>query len=263
MRAKLSSWLSPSGFVGDETSSHLYLRFRFAKARLMIRFDNITKIYYCDKKPIKALSDTSFEIKKGEFVSIVGKSGAGKTTLIKLLIREETPTNGGIFFKERLIGEMNSKNIQLLRRKIGVAHQDYKLLYQKNVWENIAYVMQVIGVSDRDISHNIPQILNMVNLTERQNNFPEELSGGERQRLVIARSLCHRPEVIVADEPTGNLDLYNAFEIIGLLEKIHSLGTTVILATHDKEIIDRLNHRVITLENGKIIRDVEKGKFIL
>lgn len=229
----------------------------------MIRFDNVSKIYYCDKKPIKALSDILFTINKGEFVSIVGKSGAGKTTLIRLLIKEENPTQGAVFFEDQEIGEMNSKELQLLRRKIGVVHQDYKLLLQKSVRENVGYIMQVIGVSDRDIVRDVPQVLDIVGLSERQGNFPEELSGGEKQRLVIARALCHRPEVIIADEPTGNLDLYNAFEIMKLLKKIHRLGTTIILATHNKEIIDSLDHRVITLEDGKIIRDTEKGKFIL
>ncbi len=229
----------------------------------MIKFDNINKTYFCDKKPIKALSDISFSVEQGEFVSIVGKSGAGKTTLVRLLIKEETPTKGAVFFKDQDIAGMNPKELQFLRRRIGVVHQDYKLLSQKNVRENIGYIMQVIGVSDKDISQDVPQILDIVGLNERQKNFPEELSGGEKQRLVIARALCHRPEVIVADEPTGNLDLYNAFEIIQLFKKIHGLGTTIILATHNKEIIDSLEHRVITLEDGRIVRDMQKGKFIL
>lgn len=229
----------------------------------MIKFENISKIYYCNKKPIKALFDISFTVDKGEFVSIVGKSGAGKTTLIRLLIKEESPTQGAVFFKNMEIGEMSSRELQLLRRKIGVVYQDYKLLSQKNVRENVEYIMQVIGVSDKDITRDVPQVLDIVGLSERQENFPEELSGGEKQRLVIARALCHRPEVIIADEPTGNLDLYNAFEIMELLKKIHCLGTTIILATHNKEIIDSLDYRVITLEDGKIIRDTEKGKFIL
>jgi len=230
----------------------------------MISFQNITKIYHSlSNKPITALENVSFEIKQGEFVSIVGKSGAGKTTLIKLLIGEEKPTKGKIFFKEKEVNEMDSNEIQMLRRKIGVVYQDYKLLYSKNVRENIEYVMKVVGASSKDIERDVPQILEIVNLIDRQDNFPQELSGGEKQRLAIARALCHQPEVIVADEPTGNLDLYNTFEIINLLKKIHSFGTTIILLTHNKEVVDGLEKRVITLEGGRIIHDHKKGRLVL
>ena len=229
----------------------------------MIEFKNVNKIYHSTKEAVAALRDISFQVNKGDFVSIVGKSGAGKTTLIKLLIGEEKPTEGEIFFKGVDIGRMGSRRVQVLRRKIGVVHQDYKLLPSKTVRENVEYIMQVIGASDRDIGRDVPQVLEIVGLAERQNNFPEELSGGEKQRLAIARSLCHRPEVIVADEPTGNLDLYNTFEIVNLFKKIHSLGTTVILATHNKDVIDSLERRVITLEEGRVIHDRPEGKFIL
>jgi cell division transport system ATP-binding protein len=230
----------------------------------MISFQHITKVYHASNStPIVALNDVTFTIEKGEFVSIVGKSGAGKTTLIKLLIGEEKPTEGKIFFEGEEVNEMDSEEIQLLRRKIGVVYQDYKLLSSKNVRENIEYVMQVIGASKKDIERDVPQVLDIVNLTDRQENFPHELSGGEKQRLAIARALCHQPKVIVADEPTGNLDLYNTFEIINLLKKIHSFGTTVILLTHNKEVVDNLEKRVITLENGKLIHDQKKGKLIL
>lgn len=228
----------------------------------MISFRTVTKIYHSSRKPIVALQDVSFQVQKGEFVSIAGTSGAGKTTLIRLLIGEEKPTRGEVFFERKNIHQ-NQKDLQKLRRKIGVVHQDYKLLSLKTVAENVAYVMQVIGASDRDIQRDVPQILDIVGLTERVGNFPEELSGGEKQRLAIARALCHRPEVIVADEPTGNLDLYNTFEIVNLLKKIHRLGTTIILATHNKEVIVGLDRRVITLEEGKLIRDDPQGKFIL
>ena len=229
----------------------------------MISFQNIAKIYYSSKKPIAALQDVSFKIKKGEFVSIVGRSGAGKTTLIKLLIGEEKPTRGKIFFNGAYVQKMNQKELQNLRRRIGVIYQDYKLLLSKNVRENIEYVMQVIGIPDKDISRDIPQILEIVGLDHRQQNFPQELSGGEKQRLAIARGLCHRPQIIVADEPTGNLDLYNTFEVINTLKKIHSLGTTIILSTHNKEVINSLERRVITLDNGRITHDLPNGKFIL
>ena len=229
----------------------------------MIQFKNVSKIYYSAQNPVVALADVSFQITKGEFVSIVGKSGAGKTTLIKLLIGEEKPTSGVIFFKGRNVSEMSPRGIQFLRRKIGVIYQDYKLLPGKTVRENVEYIMQVIGAKDKDILRNVPQVLEIVGLADRQSSFPQELSGGEKQRLAIARALIHRPEVIVADEPTGNLDLYNTFEIVNLLKKIHQFGTTVILATHNKEVIDSLEERVITLDQGKIIHDQKKGKFIL
>ncbi|MDI6883443.1 MAG: ATP-binding cassette domain-containing protein [Patescibacteria group bacterium] len=229
----------------------------------MIKFQNVSKIFYSQGKPIVALENVSFEIKKGEFVSIVGRSGAGKTTLVRLLINEIEPTAGELFFKGMSLQKMNQKELQTLRKKIGVVHQDYKLLLSKNVKENIEYVMQVIGAPDKDISRDVPQILELVGLRERAENFPQELSGGEKQRLAIARALCHRPEVIVADEPTGNLDLYNTFEIINLLKKIHSFGTTLVLATHNKEVIDRLKKRVVTLEEGRMVHDLQKGKFLL
>lgn len=229
----------------------------------MIEFRNIAKIYHSSKTPVVALENVSFQIKKGEFVSIVGKSGAGKTTLVRLLIGEEEPSQGEIFFKGESVQNLKSKSLQLFRRKIGVIHQDYKLLTSKTVRENVEYIMQVIGVSDRDILRDVPQILEIVGLSDRQSNFPKELSGGEEQRLAIARALIHQPEVIVADEPTGNLDLYNTFEIVNLLKKIHALGTTILLATHNKDVIDSLGRRVVTLENGKVIRDDKKGKFIL
>jgi len=229
----------------------------------MIEFKNVSKIYHSKKERVVALSDISFEIKKTEFVSIIGKSGAGKTSLIKLLINEEKPTQGEIFFEQECVQKMNQKTLQNLRQRVGVVHQDYKLLLAKNVRENVEYVMQVIGASEKEINRDIPQILEMVNLGHRQENFPLELSGGEKQRLAIAKALCHQPEVIIADEPTGNLDVYNTFEIIDILKKIHQLGTTVILSTHNKGIVDNLKQRVIVLDQGKIIRDSEQAKFIL
>lgn len=229
----------------------------------MIKFESITKIYSSNNNTIFAVKDVSFQIEQGEFVSIIGKSGAGKTTLIKLLIGEEKPSQGEVFFKDKAVQIMKQKELQNLRQKIGVIYQDYKLLLSKNVRENVEYIMQVIGALDKDISRDVPQILEIVGLGHRQENFPMELSGGEKQRLAIARALCHRPEVIIADEPTGNLDLYNAFEIMNILKKIHSLGTTVILATHHKGIVDNLKQRVVVLEQGRLVRDDKQGKFIL
>lgn len=229
----------------------------------MISFQNVTKIYHSSSVPIVALSDVSFNVGKGELVSIVGKSGAGKTTLVKLLIGEDELTEGTILFNDVEIPKMSSKEIQELRKRIGVVHQDYKLIHSKNVRQNVEYIMQVIGASDEDISRDVSQVLDLVGLLEREENFPDELSGGEKQRLAIARALCHRPEIIIADEPTGNLDVYNTFEIVKLLKKIHKLGTTVVLSTHNKDVIDNLEQRVITLEQGRVVKDNPKGKFIL
>jgi cell division transport system ATP-binding protein len=226
----------------------------------MIRFQNITKIY---PPNTIALENISFEVNKKEFVSIVGRSGAGKTTLIRLLLAEEKPTKGRIFFEGQDVHKIKRGKLPELRRKIGVVFQDYKLLPQKTAWENIAYALEVVGASDEEIEKDVSNVLEIVGLTNRAENFPHELSGGEKQRVAIARALIHRPVAIIADEPTGNLDPYHTGEIINLLLKINELGTTVILATHDKEVINALGRRVITLEEGKIIRDEEKGRFIL
>ena len=231
----------------------------------MISFRKVSKIYYSSVNscPITALKDVSFVVEPKEFVSIVGRSGAGKTTLIKLLIGEEKMTEGEIFFKNKNIARIKSNELQKIRKKIGVVYQDYRLLFSKTVYENVSYILEVMGFSDQDIARDVSRILGIVRLRERAKNFPEELSGGEQQRLVIARALVHQPEIVIADEPTGNLDPYNTFEIIDLFKKINESGTTVILATHDKRIIDGLAKRVITLEAGRLIRDEQGGKFIL
>lgn len=230
----------------------------------MLKFENVTKIYQTSNgSETVALEDVNFEIEKGEFVSIVGKSGAGKTTLLKLILLEEKPTAGKIFFQGIDVNSLKPSEIPLLRRKIGVVFQDYKLLSSKNTFENIAYVMEVTGASDKEIRRDVPIVLEIVGLEKKAKNFPEELSAGEKQRAAIARALIHRPDIILADEPTGNLDPYNTSEIIKLLLKINEMGTTIILATHNKEVVDMTKKRVITLENGKIIRDDKSGHFIL
>ncbi len=229
----------------------------------MVNFQNITKIYYANPKPIVALSDISFQVDKKEFVSVVGKSGAGKTTLLRLLLGEEKPYSGQIFFDNQNVHKITAEKLPVLRRKIGIIFQDYKLFASKTIYENIAYVMEVIGVDDDNIARDVPEILEIVGLEERAQSFPSELSGGEKQTATIARALIHRPDHIIADEPTGNLDPYHSLDIIRLLLRIHELGTTVILATHDKETINILGKRVITLEDGKIVRDEEKGRFVL
>jgi len=229
----------------------------------MINFQNVFKIYYASREPIVALSNVSFQVSKKEFVSVVGKSGAGKTTLLKLLLGEEKPHSGQIFFDNQDVHKIKPGKLPILRRRIGTIFQDYKLLASKTIYENIAYVMEIIGVGDDDVARDVPEILEIVGLEKRAKSFPSELSGGEKQRAAIARALIHRPDVILADEPTGNLDPYHSLGIIRLLLRIHQLGTTVILATHNKETINILGKRVITLEKGRIIRDEERGRFIL
>ena len=232
----------------------------------MIKFDKVTKIY-CPhlngNEKITALEEISLEIKPKELVSITGRSGAGKTTLLKLLLAEERPNEGQIFFQGQDVCEIKSNQLSYLRRQIGAVFQDCKLFPSKTVFENIAYVMEVIGAGREEIERDVPKVLEIVGLTERANHFPKELSGGEAQRAAIARALIHRPEVILADEPTGNLDPYNTLDIIHLLLKINEMGTTVILATHNRETINSIGKRVISLDRGKIIRDEEEGRFIL
>lgn len=231
----------------------------------MVKLENVSKIYPGDinSQPTVALDDVSFEIKEKEFVSLVGRSGAGKSTLIKLIMVEEKPTRGKIFFDDEDISAILPKDLPFLRRKIGAVFQDYKLLSFKTAYENVAYAMEVVGASNEEIVRDVPEVLEIVGLEDKANNLPAELSGGERQRVAIARALIHRPEVILADEPTGNLDPYNTLEIIRLLEKINEMGTTVILSTHNKDIVNRLEKRVITLEDGRVVRDEKSGRFIL
>lgn len=229
----------------------------------MINFQKITKIYQSGSRPVIAVKDVSFEVKPKEFVSIVGRSGAGKTTLLKLLLAEERPSSGTIMFEDQDVHRIRRAELPGLRRNIGVIFQDYKLLPSKTTYENIAYVMEIMGASDVDIANDVARVLDLVGLSDRAYSFPEELSGGERQRAAIARALIHRPQVILADEPTGNLDPYHTREIIKLLAKVNQLGTTVILATHNQDIINALERRVITLEAGKVIRDEERGRFTL
>lgn len=229
----------------------------------MLKFQKVTKIYQANHNPIIALSDISFKIDKKEFVSIVGKSGSGKTTLLKLLLAEEKPDEGQIFFDNYEVHKISSKKIPFFRRKIGIIFQDYKLISSKTIYENIAYIMEVMDINSKNITKDVFRILEIVGLEERFKSFPSELSGGEKQRVAIARALVHQPDIILADEPTSNLDPYNTLEIIKLLLKINEMGTTIILSTYDKEIVNDLYKRVITLNRGKIIRDEEKGRFIL
>jgi cell division transport system ATP-binding protein len=230
----------------------------------MIKFNDLTKIYTSrGANNVVALDGISFDVQQGEFVSVVGRSGAGKTTLFKLVLAEEKPTNGCIMFNDQNIHKLKHGKLNGLRRNIGAVFQDYKLLPNMTVYGNIAYVMKVIGASDAEIKRDVPRILEIVELSEHGKNYPTELSGGECQRVAIARALIHRPEVVLADEPTGNLDPYHTLDILKLLLKINEMGTTVLLATHNREIVNKLKKRVVTLEKGKIIRDEENGRFAL
>ena len=248
-----------------------------------IEYKNITKDYDVDDR---VLDNVSFKVEKGEFVFLVGPSGSGKTTLIKLLIREELPTEGEIWFEglgavedaeavESIASDVETVSslvnifdlphdrLPELRRRIGVVFQDFKVLNSKNVFENVAVALEVAGATLNEIKNIVPNVLGLVGLSDKAEHFPKQLSGGEIQRLSIARALAHEPEILVADEPTGNLDMVNSYDIVKLLLKINELGTTVVLATHDKEVINALEKRVITLDRGRIIRDEQKGKYIL
>ncbi len=229
----------------------------------MIIFQNVSKFYSVNSHQTTALEDASFTINPKEFVSLVGKSGAGKSTIVKLLIAEEKPTKGRVIFGSYDVNKIKHRELPQLRRRIGVIFQDFRLLPNKTSFENVAFALEAAGRLQSDIKEFVPQALEMVGLKDKMFNFPKELSGGEKQRVAIARAMINHPDMIIADEPTGNLDPINAWEIIKLLIKINELGTTVLLATHNKEIINYLERRVINLENGRITRDEEKGKYIL
>jgi len=227
----------------------------------MIYLEDVSKTY--DKAKKKALDNISVHIKPKEFVIFVGLSGAGKSTLTKLITDEEEPTSGKITVGGIDYSKLSKRDIPYLRRKIGVVFQDFKLLPRKTVAENISYALEVAGISGKTIKSRVPQILQMVGLENKKDDFPRALSGGEKQRVAIARALVHEPKILIADEPTGNLDPKNAWEIIDLLLKVNEYGTTVILTTHNKEIVNTLKKRVITLKSGKIIKDQEVGRYAL
>ena len=226
----------------------------------MIHFDKVSKIY--PDKSI-ALQNISFSVEPKEFVSVVGQSGAGKTTLIKMFLAEEKPTEGRIFFESTDIHSLNKNEINEFRRKIGVVFQDFRLLPDKNIYENIAFAMEAAGRTDEEIEADVPHVLELVDLSGKIWNFPDELSGGEKQRVAIARAIVNQPDVLVADEPTGNLDPLNTYDIVQILKKINNFGTTVILTTHNKGVIDSLGRRVITMDHGTIVRDDREGRYVI
>lgn len=226
----------------------------------MIFFDKVTK-KYTDRSI--GLNDVTFSVEPNEFVSIVGHSGAGKTTLLKMLLAEDKPTSGTVFFESINIHALRGGAISHFRRRVGVVFQDFRLLPNKTSYENIAFAMEVAGRSDSEIESDVPHVLDLVDLGKKAWNFPHELSGGERQRVAIARAIINQPDLLIADEPTGNLDPVNTYEIVQILKRINDLGTTVILTTHNKGIIDNLGKRVVTMEEGKIVRDNTRGKYAL
>lgn len=226
----------------------------------MIYFDKVSKSY----NNSGALDDVTFTIKQGEFVSLVGHSGAGKTTLLKLLLVEEEPTKGKVFFESTDVHSLRANHLHQFRRKIGTVFQDFRLLPQKTAYENIAFAMEASGKTDEEIETDVPEVLDLVGLGDKLWSFPGELSGGERQRVAIARAIINQPEVIIADEPTGNLDPINTYDVIEILKKINkNNGTTIILTTHNKGVVDAIGKRVITMDKGKIVRDDKDGKYVL
>ena len=226
----------------------------------MIFFDNVSKIYNHNSV---ALRNVTLKIDPKEFVFVVGSSGAGKTTLLKLLIREDIPTEGKIYLDGIDIVETHQSELHQIRRRVGTVFQDYKLLPTKTAYENISFAMEAAGRTDAEIEEDVPEVLDLVGLSDKRDNFPSQLSGGEKQRVAIARALINRPDVILADEPTGDLDPVNTLEIIRLMQKINELGTTVVLSTHNKDIVNSADRRVIVLDKGEIISDKEKGKYLL
>ncbi|MFE6234974.1 cell division ATP-binding protein FtsE [Cellulosimicrobium sp. NPDC057862] len=225
----------------------------------MIRFENVTKVYARGARP--AVDDVSMEVRRGEFVFLVGASGSGKSTCLHLVLREERPTKGKVFVAGRDLGSMSSWNVPKLRRQIGVVFQDFRLLPNKTVFENVAFALQVIGKPRHTIAITVPETLEMVGLAGKEKRRPHELSGGEQQRVAIARAMVNRPPILLADEPTGNLDPTTSLGIMRLLDRINRTGTTVVMATHDEEIVNQMRRRVIELDTGTLVRDQAHGAY--
>ncbi|HMM70440.1 MAG TPA: cell division ATP-binding protein FtsE [Gudongella oleilytica] len=224
----------------------------------MIKFVNISKEY---KNGVTALYDINVEINKGEFVFLVGSSGAGKSTLIKILLKEEGISRGRLYLNGMDITRVPNRRIPYIRRQVGVVFQDFRLLPNKTVYENVAFAMEIVGARPRDIRRRVPLILSMVDLSKKANSFPDQLSGGEQQRVSIARAIINNPPVLIADEPTGNLDPETAWEIMRVLTDINNRGTTVVMATHARDIVNLMKKRVVALEDGRLIRDEQKGGY--
>jgi cell division transport system ATP-binding protein len=226
----------------------------------LIHFDNVSKVYLGNSV---AVENINFTIEPSEFISIVGHSGAGKTTLLKLLLAEEHPSSGNVLFESTIVHDLSKHERTKLRRRIGMVFQDFRLLSHKTAYENIAFAMEAAGREDDEIDVDVPYVLDLVGLRDKIWHFPAELSGGEKQRLAIARAIVNQPDVVIADEPTGNLDPVNTYDVMQILNKINSLGTTVILSTHNKGVVDILENRVVTLKDGRIVSDDESGSYHL
>ncbi len=226
----------------------------------ILAFDGVSRVFPGE---FVALENVTFSVMPGEFVSIVGASGAGKSTLLRMVYAEDMPTAGTVYFNGRALNTIKRHLLPFYRRNIGTVFQDFKLLQNRTVFENVAYALEVQGAPNAEIEEEVPQILEIVGLEDKMEFFPRQLSGGEQQRVALARALIHRPKVIVADEPTGNLDPISTWEIVQLLLKINEFGTTVLLATHNKNIVDRINRRVITLDRGRIVRDHQSGVYAI
>jgi len=226
----------------------------------VIYFDTVSKVYSDNSC---ALEGVTLSIEPKEFVSIVGHAGAGKTTILKMILAEEAPTSGSVFFESVDIHKIPRSRLHTLRRKIGTVFQDFRLIPNKTAYENIAFAMEASGRSDEEIAADVPHVLELVDLAEKAWNFPRELSGGERQRVAIGRAIVNQPDVLLADEPTGNLDPINTYQIVEILKRINELGTTVVLTSHNKGVIDSLGKRVITMDNGHIVRDDKEGRYVL
>ena len=224
----------------------------------MILLDRVTKVY---GNRASALDRVTLHVEPREFVIVVGASGAGKSTLLKLLTREEKPTSGKIVVGGLDYDNLKDRDIPKLRRRIGVVFQDFKLLPNRTVFENVAFALEIVGLSNREIAHTVPKVLDIVGLKEKAERFPQELSGGERQRVAIARAIVRQPKILIADEPTGNLDPKHAWDVVRVLQKINRFGTTVLLTTHNKEIVNRLKRRVIRLQDGHVVKDESRGKY--
>lgn len=226
----------------------------------MIYFDHVSKLYHGDSV---ALDDVTLTFEPKEFVSIVGHAGAGKTTLLKMILAEETPTQGAVYFESMDVHSIPRAQLHTLRRKIGTVFQDFRLIPGKTAYENIAFAMEASGRTDEEIAADVPHVLELVDLADKAWNFPREMSGGERQRVAIGRAIVNQPDVLLADEPTGNLDPINTYQVVEILKRINELGTTVILTSHNKGVVDSLGKRVITMDNGRVVRDDKEGRYVL
>jgi len=249
----------PKGYKIPATPAGILYSGLFAIIELMILLDRVTKTYGRSATP--ALDRISLHVEPKEFVIVVGQSGAGKSTLLKLLTREERPTTGKIIVGGIDYDKLRDKDIPLLRRKIGVVFQDFKLLPNRTVFENVAFALEIVGMGNREIRHTVPKVLDIVNLKGKEKRLPMELSGGERQRVAIARAIVRQPKILIADEPTGNLDPKHAWDVIAVLEKINRYGTTVLLTTHNQEIVNKLKRRVITIQHGQVASDLAKADY--